>query len=149
MIFLKSRHGFTVLEMMVVLIIIGIIFGAMNYLSPGPKISRTKSDRIATALQDSIKSAQRDILTGRAPSANTPIVKKLSQSVSDRHRESQQIILRQILKQELSLHWLTRFMMVIKNFNFEIFLFLQPVHLLVYSNLVGLLFHLPDWQIYL
>ncbi len=77
MILLKSRHGFTLMEIMIVIAIIGIIFGSMNYLSPGPRISRTKSERIATAVQDSIKSAQRDILTGRAPSSSIPVVKKI------------------------------------------------------------------------
>jgi prepilin-type N-terminal cleavage/methylation domain-containing protein len=76
MIFREFRHGFTVAEMMIVIVILGIIFASMNYLSPGPKISRTKSERIATAVQDSIKSAQRDIITGKSPSFDAPIVKK-------------------------------------------------------------------------
>ena len=62
MILHKSQHGFTLVEIMIVLVILGIVFAGMNYLSPGPRISRTNSERIATAVQDSIKSAQRDIL---------------------------------------------------------------------------------------
>jgi len=77
MIFLKSRHGFTLVEIMLVIIILGIIFGAMNYLSPGPRISRTKSERIATTVQDSIKSAQRDTLMGKSPASDILVIKKI------------------------------------------------------------------------
>jgi len=76
-----KRHWYTLAEIMIVIVIIGIIFGSMNFFSASPRVFRANSERIATAVHDSIKSAQRDILIGRSETGgvnlSTPIVKRV------------------------------------------------------------------------
>lgn len=77
----SKKYWYTLAEIMIVIVIIGIIFGSMNFFSAGPRISRANSERIATVVHDSIKSAQRDMLIGRSETGgltlSAPIVKRV------------------------------------------------------------------------
>ena len=62
---IHNKTGFTLLEMMVVIALIGLFFAMTSYMSQDVRINQTRAERLTNAVYDQIRTARNNMIIGR------------------------------------------------------------------------------------
>ena len=62
---IHNKKGFTLLEMMVVLALIGLFFVMTSYMTQDVRINQTRTERLTNTIYDQIRTARNNMIIGR------------------------------------------------------------------------------------
>ena len=62
---IHNNKGFTLLEMMIVLALIGLFFVMTSYMTSDPRINQTRTERLANTVYDQMRTARNNMIIGR------------------------------------------------------------------------------------
>lgn len=62
---IHTKKGFTLIEMMIVLALIGLFFTMMSYMTRDVRTYQTSADRLANSIYDTIRTARNNMIIGR------------------------------------------------------------------------------------
>lgn len=68
-----SKSGFTLVEIMVVIAIIGFLFGVMSQISFRPQENLTKAERLANKVQSVLHNSAVNVMMGRMDKNNIAV----------------------------------------------------------------------------
>ena len=71
---IHNKKGFTLLEMMIVLALIGLFFVMTSYMTSDPRINQTRTERLANTVYDQMRTARNNMIIGRWVLSGTTLV---------------------------------------------------------------------------
>ncbi|MBC7503392.1 prepilin-type N-terminal cleavage/methylation domain-containing protein [Candidatus Gracilibacteria bacterium] len=71
---MSTKKGFTLVELMLVVVLIGIFFTMTSYMTNNTRVYQTKAERFANDIYDTIRSARNNMIIGRGVLSGTTMV---------------------------------------------------------------------------
>ena len=60
-----TKKGFTLFEIIIVLVLIGLFFVMTSYMTRDPRINQTRTERLVNTVYDQIRTARNNMIIGR------------------------------------------------------------------------------------
>ncbi|MBC7498653.1 prepilin-type N-terminal cleavage/methylation domain-containing protein [Candidatus Gracilibacteria bacterium] len=76
-----TKKGFTLFEIIIVLVLIGLFFVMTSYMTRDPRINQTRTERLVNTVYDQIRTARNNMIIGRGVASGAILVVTTQRSI--------------------------------------------------------------------